>query len=312
MPAPRGILPLFALLQVAAPMSTVASVGAPGRALANLAVVEGLEPKRLWSLFARLSAIPRMSKREAAALELVEALARERGLPFTQDGAGNALIKFPGAGAGIGAPPVLIQGHLDMVTEKNDATAHDFATDPIALVLSADGRWLKADGTTLGADNGIGVCAALALLDEPAPIDLPPLELLFTVDEETGLNGAKALDPAALGVSARTLLNLDTEEWCVQHPTRARLCAALARSRPRPRTADAPVHDVAPPHGPPHAPRVCRARAPGVASTSAARVEVTLGSRCRLLASRPRTPRRRLRAGSCACKGCSGAIRVSA
>lgn len=154
-----------------------------------------------------------MSKREGEVLALIKGLAAERGLPVSQDAAGNLLVKAPGRGVGVGAPPVCIQGHVDMVTEKNQATAHDFATDPICLRVSADGAWLTATGTTLGADNGIGVSAGLALLDEPEGVDLPPLELLFTVDEETGLNGAKALDAAALGVEARTLLNLDTEEW---------------------------------------------------------------------------------------------------
>lgn len=152
-----------------------------------------------------------MSKREGEILALIKGLAAERNLPYKQDAAGNLLLKAPGRGAGVGAPPVCIQGHVDMVTEKNSATVHDFATDPITLRRSADGKWISADETTLGADNGIGVAAGLALLDEPDPIDLPPLELLFTVDEETGLNGAKALDAAALGITAKTLLNLDTE-----------------------------------------------------------------------------------------------------
>ena len=107
--------------------------------------------------------------------------------------------------------PILIQGHIDMVTEKNADKNHDFENDPIRFILK--GEWLHADGTTLGADNGIGVCAALSLLESSQDCCLPPLECLFTVDEETGLTGARGLDPATLGITAKTLLNLDTEEW---------------------------------------------------------------------------------------------------
>jgi len=205
-----GFCVVAALASTAAPakMSTASAHLATSRA-----TIEGLEPARLWEHFAALSAVPRMSKHEGGVLEMLKGIARAKGLACTQDAAGNLLVKAPGRGLGVDAPPVMIQGHVDMVTEKNKATAHDFLYDPITLLRSADGLWIKADGTTLGADNGIGVSAGLALLDEADPIDLPPLELLFTVDEETGLNGAKALDAKALGVTAKTLLNLDTEEW---------------------------------------------------------------------------------------------------
>lgn len=179
----------------------------------GLTVVEGLEPRRLWSHFAAISAIPRASKHEAAVLEHIKTIAAEKGLTWKQDAAGNMVVRSPGRGSGLNAPPVIIQGHVDIVTEKNTDTSHDFLTDPIQLRLSDDGAWLGATGTTLGADNGIGVAAALALLDEPEGTPLPPLELLFTVEEETGLHGARKLDARALGLSARTLLNLDTEEW---------------------------------------------------------------------------------------------------
>lgn len=96
-----------------------------------------------------------------------------------------------------------------MVTEKNADTVHDFTSDGITLVR--DGDWITADGTTLGADNGIGVCAALAVLDMPASVKLPPIEALFTIDEETGLTGAFELDGSLL--QGRMMLNLDTEDW---------------------------------------------------------------------------------------------------
>ena len=149
-------------------------------------------------------------------LAWLKAFADARSLPWTQDAVGNLVIRRPGSGtplSGARAPPVILQGHVDMVTEKNaDRASHDFGADPLTLVLGGDG-WLRADGTTLGADNGIGVAAALAVLDTPPhdPAPLPPIEALFTVDEETGLTGAFGLDGGML--TGRTLVNLDTEEW---------------------------------------------------------------------------------------------------
>jgi len=135
--------------------------------------------------------------------------AQTRGLEHKQDSVGNLVIKRPGSGGGEGAQPVAIQGHVDMVCEKNNDVTHDFYKDPIRLVREGD--WLKADGTTLGADNGIGVATALALLDAPKTTRLPPIEALFTVDEETGLTGAFGIGADLL--TARTMLNLDTEDW---------------------------------------------------------------------------------------------------
>ncbi|CAM9620742.1 unnamed protein product [Ectocarpus fasciculatus] len=121
------------------------------------------------------------------------------------------VVEKEGMNGGEGAPTVVIQGHVDMVTEKNSGSSHDFLTDPIRLLVEGD--WLTADGTTLGADNGIGVSAALALLDMPVSSGarLPPLECLFTVEEEIGLVGAFELDGSM--VKGRTMLNLDTVEW---------------------------------------------------------------------------------------------------
>lgn len=173
------------------------------------AALEGLEPANLWSLFAELSSIPRPSKHEGRVIEWLKAFAKDRTLDCVQDAVGNLVIRRPGSGGGENAPPVIIQGHVDMVTEKNAETVHDFMTDPIRLVK--DGDWITADGTTLGADNGIGVCAALAVLNLPSDAKLPPIEALFTIDEETGLTGAFGLDGSML--QGRTMLNLDTEEW---------------------------------------------------------------------------------------------------
>lgn len=169
----------------------------------------GLEPAALWRHFGELSKIPRPSKHEGRVLDWLKRFADERGLEWQQDAVGNIVIRRPGSGGGEAAPPVIVQGHIDMVCEKNADTQHDFMQDAIRLVRKGD--WIAADGTTLGADNGIGVCAALALLELPPSETLPPLECLFTIDEETGLTGAFNLDGGML--RGRTLLNLDTEDW---------------------------------------------------------------------------------------------------
>ena len=186
----------------------------------NWDAVSGLEPASLWRQFAILSSLPRPSKREDRVLDYIKKFAEDRNLKWRQDKAGNLVVFKPG---GRNADPVIIQGHVDMVTEKNaDNANHDFEKDPILLrrVSDGGGQWLKATGTTLGADNGVGVAAALALLDlddsEESSDPMPPICALFTVDEETGLTGAMQMDADALGLTAgvaRTMLNLDTEEW---------------------------------------------------------------------------------------------------
>jgi dipeptidase D len=168
--------------------------------------IEGLEPQLLWKHFAALSRVPRGSKNEAAAAQFVLDTARRLGLPARQDAVGNVLVEKPAAGRE-GAPSVCLQSHLDMVCEKNADKAHDFTRDPIELVR--DGSVLRANGTTLGADNGIGVAAALAAAEDRS-LEHGPLEMLFTIDEETGLTGAQHLEPGF--VRSRILLNLDSEE----------------------------------------------------------------------------------------------------
>jgi len=184
----------------------------------NWQAIDQLEPQSLWTQFAILSSIPRPSKQEGAVLDYIKGFADEHGLTWKQDNVGNLVVFHPGSGGGQQAPPVVVQGHVDMVTEKNSDSSHNFAEDPILLRRFHKNEkevWLGARGTTLGADNGIGVSAALALLETPVDsnIPLPPLEALFTVDEETGLTGAQQLDAKALGLTGTTLLNLDTEEW---------------------------------------------------------------------------------------------------
>ena len=153
-------------------------------------IIDGFEPKNLWKHFDDISKIPRPSKHEEKILQYLKNFANERNLRIREDSTGNIVIIRPGSGGGENAPVIVIQSHVDMVCEKNREYEHDFMNDP--LKLYTDGDWLKAEGTTLGADNGIGVAAALALLDMPKGHKLPPLECLFTVDEETGLTGAFA------------------------------------------------------------------------------------------------------------------------
>src|SRR5664279_2761344 len=170
-------------------------------------VMENLEPQSLWRHFEALSAIPRASEKEAAARSYVLAQAARLGLESTTDGVGNIVIRKPAHPGREGAVGAVLQGHLDMVCEKNEGTVHNFDTDPIRLVREGD--WLKADGTTLGADNGVGVAAALAVM-ESAEVAHGPLEFLFTIDEESGLTGA-AQFPGGL-LRAKYFLNLDGEE----------------------------------------------------------------------------------------------------
>ena len=174
-----------------------------------VSIIDGFEPKNLWKHFDDITKIPRPSKHEEKILQYLKNFADERNLETREDSTGNIVVLRPGSNGGESAPVIVIQSHVDMVCEKNRDYEHDFMNDP--LKLYTDGDWLKAEGTTLGADNGIGVAAALALLDMPIDCKLPPLECLFTVDEETGLTGAFALNGNI--IKGRTMLNLDTEDW---------------------------------------------------------------------------------------------------
>src|SRR5450631_1612959 len=166
-----------------------------------------LDPQAVWKHFDVLAATPRASTKEAAARNYVLAQAAKLGLKTTQDAAGNVVVTKPARPGREGATMALLQGHLDMVCEKNEGTAHDFDADPIKVVR--DGDWLKAEGTTLGSDNGVGVAAALAVM-ESNDIAHGPLEFVFTIDEETGLTGASAF-PGGL-LKSKYFLNLDNEE----------------------------------------------------------------------------------------------------
>ena len=169
---------------------------------------ENLQPRPVWAHFATLCEIPRPSLREAALRKHLIGWARERGIAAIVDDAGNLILKKPAGPGCEAAPGVVMQGHLDMVCQANAGTVHDFEHDAIRAVVR-DG-WVVANDTTLGADNGIGVALALAALEEPRLIH-PPLEVLLTVNEECGMDGARGLAPGTL--QGKTLINLDTEEW---------------------------------------------------------------------------------------------------
>jgi dipeptidase D len=169
--------------------------------------LENLEPKPVWKHFDALAKIPRASTKEAAARTYVLSLASRLGLKSVQDHVGNLVVSKPARPGRERTPMALLQGHLDMVCEKNEGTAHNFDIDPIKIVR--DGDWLRADGTTLGSDNGVGVAAALAVM-ESNDIAHGPLEFLFTIDEETGLTGA-AQFPGGL-LNSKYFLNLDNED----------------------------------------------------------------------------------------------------
>ncbi|HSH14037.1 MAG TPA: beta-Ala-His dipeptidase, partial [Desulfurivibrionaceae bacterium] len=157
--------------------------------------------------FAKISRIPRCSNHEEEIRAFLLAWAAERGFAAKRDRVGNLLVTVPASPDRENAPTLVLQSHLDMVCEKIPASRHDFSRDPLRLY--ADGDWLRAEETTLGADNGIGIALAMALAED-RELQRPTLELLFTVDEETGLKGAANLEPGFF--SGRLLLNLDSED----------------------------------------------------------------------------------------------------
>lgn len=169
--------------------------------------IKDLKPASVWHYFYEISQIPHPSKKEGKIIAYLLDFAKKHNLEAKKDEAGNVLITKPATKGMEDRPTVILQGHVDMVCEKNNDTVHDFDNDPIETYI--DGDWVKAKGTTLGADNGIGVAAALAVLASDNMVH-PKLECLFTVDEETGLTGAYALSNDFL--SGDILLNLDTEE----------------------------------------------------------------------------------------------------
>lgn len=166
-----------------------------------------LQPKAVFDCFSQVNRIPRPSKREEKMIEFLKSFGERLGLPTKVDEAGNVLITKPATPGFENRRTVVLQSHMDMVCEKNADSAFDFMKDPIEAYV--DGEWLKAKGTTLGADDGIGVAMQMALL-EATDIPHGPIECLFTRDEETGLTGAAALKPGFM--TGDYLINLDSED----------------------------------------------------------------------------------------------------
>jgi dipeptidase D len=169
--------------------------------------VEGLKPELVWKYFVEIAKIPHGSKNETALAKFVVDMANKLGLNVQQDTYGNVVVRKPASPGRESVRSICLQGHLDMVCEKNTEKVHDFLKDPIELVRN--GNVIMANGTTLGADNGIAVATNLAMMEDKS-LEHGPLEFLFTVDEETGLTGATNLSQDFL--VSRTLMNLDSEE----------------------------------------------------------------------------------------------------
>jgi len=169
--------------------------------------IRNLQPQQLWNYFADLNAVPRPSKQEERVIEFMLNFGKSLGLETQKDAIGNVIIKKKASKGMENRKTVILQSHLDMVHQKNSDSNFDFQTQGIQMYI--DGDWVKAKGTTLGADNGIGVAAIMAILASKDIVH-PPIEALFTIDEETGMTGAMQLDPTTL--NGQILLNLDTED----------------------------------------------------------------------------------------------------
>ncbi len=170
-------------------------------------IIPQLQPTSIWKNFAALNAVPRPSKKEERVIQFMVDFGTNLGLETVVDAIGNVIIKKPASPGMEDRKTVILQSHLDMVHQKNNDTEFDFDTQGIEMYV--DGDWVRAKGTTLGADNGLGVATIMAIL-ESTDISHPALEVLFTIDEETGMTGAMQLDASLL--SGEILLNLDTEE----------------------------------------------------------------------------------------------------
>ncbi len=169
--------------------------------------VEQLSPNSVWKYFTEICRVPRPSKKEEQIIEYLLGFAKKHGLKAKRDQAGNVLISKPASPGMEQAQTIVLQSHMDMVCEKNEGVDHDFQRDAIVPVI--DGEWVRAKNTTLGADCGIGIAAQLAILTDET-VEHGPLECLFTVDEETGLTGARALETGF--ISGSFLINLDSED----------------------------------------------------------------------------------------------------
>ena len=173
----------------------------------TMSTINDLAPVEIWKHFHTLTQIPRPSKKEAEIIEYMKKFGEDLGLETIVDEVGNVIIKKPATAGMENRKGVVLQGHLDMVPQKNNDRDFDFEKDPIEALI--DGEWVTANGTTLGADNGIGVAAAMAVL-ESTTLKHGPVEALFTIDEETGMTGAFGLKPGLL--DGDILINMDSED----------------------------------------------------------------------------------------------------
>lgn len=172
-----------------------------------MSTISQLQPTNVWQYFAQLCELPRPSKHEQLVVSWIQRFAEDKGFECELDDIGNVIVRKPASAGCEGYRTVILQSHIDMVPQKNAGTVHDFKTDPIKPYI--DGEWVTAEGTTLGADNGMGVAAMMAVLDS-TNIKHGPIEALFTIDEEAGMTGALNLDPKIL--KGDLLFNLDTED----------------------------------------------------------------------------------------------------
>ena len=169
--------------------------------------IRDLEPKLIWEQFDDITRVPRPSKREEKIIEWLVAFAQKHNIEYQKDDTGNVVMRMPATAGYEDRPAIILQSHMDMVCEKNSDVEFDFDNDPIRTRI--DGEWVRAEGTTLGADCGIGMAAALAVLLDTS-LERPAIEALFTVDEETGLTGAFGLGEGML--TGKYLVNLDSED----------------------------------------------------------------------------------------------------
>ena len=169
--------------------------------------IRNLEPKLLWKYFYEITQIPRPSKKEKKMIEYMKKFGKDHGIETLVDETGNVILRKPATKGMENRKGIILQGHLDMVPQKNSDKVFDFEKDPIETRV--DSGWVKANGTTLGADNGIGVSAAMAALTDPKIVH-GPLEALFTIDEETGMTGANNLKKGVL--KGEIMINMDSED----------------------------------------------------------------------------------------------------
>lgn len=201
----------------------------------NMKKMTDLQPALVWKCFNEITKVPRPSKKEGKMIAFLENFAKEHGIAYKKDQAGNILMSKPATPGMENRKKVIIQAHMDMVCEKIGSVKHDFENDPIDVII--EDEWIRANGTTLGADDGIGVATGLALLISE-DVEHGPLECLFTVDEETALTGANAIQPGFM--TGDILLNLDSEEEGIIYMGCAggKDTQAVFHYEPQPATAD--------------------------------------------------------------------------